>query len=143
MRSVEQWDLTLYSNALSQLIAVQQRLLTAPTAGTVVAITHRPGNNLSEDTVTLKLNNPELNHRVQSAEPALQQKRAEITAFNARQQSTLLEQQGVLAELQALVDQAALELNVNQELAANGCWPLLISMRRKSNCLPATLSDAI
>ncbi|MEN3159461.1 HlyD family efflux transporter periplasmic adaptor subunit [Alkalimonas sp. NCh-2] len=118
--TVEQGDLTLYSNALGQLIAVEQRLLTAPAAGTVVAIAHRPGSPLTEDTVILQLENPELNHKVQSAERALQQKQAEIAAFTARQQSSLLEQQGVLAELQALVDQATLELSVNQELAANG-----------------------
>ena len=118
--TVEQGDLTLYSNALGQLIAVEQRLLTAPAAGTVVAIAHRPGSPLQTDTVILQLENPELNHKVQSAERALQQKQAEIAAFTARQQSNLLEQQGVLAELQAQLDQASLELNVNQELAANG-----------------------
>ncbi len=118
--TVQQADLTLYSDALGELVSRQQRLLTAPASGVIAEILYRPGSEVSEDTVIIRVENPELAQQVITAENALQKMQAELRAFAAQQHSQLLEQQGKLAELENQLAQAELELQVNEELAANG-----------------------
>lgn len=118
--TVQKGDLTLYSDALGELIARQQRLLTAPAQGIVTEIMHRPGAEVAADTVILRLDNPELDLRVAAAANAIQKMQAELSAFASQQINQLLEQQGKLAELQNQLQQAELELRVNQELTEKG-----------------------
>ena len=120
LTSVQQGELTLYSDALGELIARQQRLLTAPAAGIITEILHRPGSEVAADTVVIRLENPELDLKVIAAANDLQKMQAELTAFDSQQINQLLEQQGRLAELENQLQQAELELKVNQELTANG-----------------------
>lgn len=117
---VEQHDLMLYSDALGEFVARHQRLLTAPVSGVVAEIMHRPGSEVQNDTVILRLDNPELDLKVLAATNALQKMQAELIAFDAQQINQLLEQQGRIAELSNQLQQAELELNVNKELAASG-----------------------
>lgn len=120
LTAVQQGELTLYSDALGELIARHQRLLTAPAAGVVTEIFYHPGSEVQADTVILRLENPELDLKVIAADNAQQKMQAELTAFDSQQISQLLEQQSRLAEMENQLQQAELELKVNQELAANG-----------------------
>jgi len=120
LTTVQMGDLTLYSDALGELIARQQRLLTAPAHGIVTEIWHRPGAEVAADTVILQLENPELDLRVIAAANNVQKMQAELSAFASQQINQLLEQQGKLAELENQLQQAELELRVNQELTAKG-----------------------
>lgn len=117
---VQQGDIPLYTDALGELFASQQLLLTAPAQGAVIEVLERPGALVQADTAILRLDNPELDLKVQSANSNLKKMHAELSAFHAQQQNQLLEQQGVLAELTALVEQAELESNLNMALVERG-----------------------
>lgn len=120
LQQVLQSDIQLTATALGELFASEQLLLTAPAAGTVVAIQQRPGALVNADSVILRLDNPELDLKVQAAASQLKKLQAEFMAFQAQQQSALLDQQGELAELTALRERAALELNLISELRERG-----------------------
>lgn len=117
---VQQSDIALYTDALGELFASQQLLLTAPAQGAVIEVLQRPGALVQADTAILRLDNPELDLKVQAAASNLKKMQAELSAFHAQQQSELLEQQGRLAELAALLEQAELETNLNMELVERG-----------------------
>lgn len=117
---VQQSDIALYTDALGELFASQQLLLTAPAQGAVIEVLQRPGALVQADTVILRLDNPELDFKVRAAESNVKKMQAELSAFHAQQQSQLLEQQGRLAELAALLEQAELETNLNMELVERG-----------------------
>ncbi len=117
---VQQSDIALYTDALGELFASQQLLLTAPAQGAVIEVLQRPGALVQPDTAVLRLDNPELDLKVQAAASNLKKMQAELSAFHAQQQSELLEQQGRLAELAALLEQAELETNLNMELVERG-----------------------
>lgn len=119
-QQVQQSDIRLSATALGELFATAQLLLTAPASGTVVAIQQRPGALVDTDTVILRLDNPELDLKVQAAASQLKKLQAEFAAFQARQQSALLDKQGELAELTALRARAALELNLITALRERG-----------------------
>jgi HlyD family secretion protein len=95
-------------------------LLTAPAQGAVIEVLQRPGALVQPDTAVLRLDNPELDLKVQAAASNLKKMQAELSAFHAQQRSELLEQQGYLAELAALLEQAELETNLNMELVERG-----------------------
>lgn len=120
IQQVQQSDIQLTATALGELFASEQLLLTAPAAGTVVAIQQRPGALVNADSVILRLDNPELDLKVQAAASQLKKLQAEFMAFQAQQQSALLDQQGELAELTALRERAALELNLISALRERG-----------------------
>jgi multidrug efflux pump subunit AcrA (membrane-fusion protein) len=117
---VQQSDIALYTDALGELFASQQLLLTAPAQGAVIEVLQRPGALVQPDTAVLRLDNPELDLKVQAAASNLKKMQAELSAFHAQQRSELLEQQGYLAELAALLEQAELETNLNMELVERG-----------------------
>lgn len=117
---VQQGDIQLYSEALGELFASQQLLLTAPAAGVVTEVLQRPGAQVDADTAIARLENPELNLQVQAADSELKKMQAELRAFAARQQSDVLEQQGRLAELHSMQEQAALELDLITALRQRG-----------------------
>lgn len=117
---VQQSDIALYTDALGELFASQQLLLTAPAQGVVIEVLQRPGALVRPDTAILRLDNPELDLKVQAAASNLKKMQAELSAFHAQQRSGLLEQQGYLAELAALLEQAELETNLNMELVERG-----------------------
>lgn len=118
--TVQQGDIALYTDALGELFASQQLLLTAPATGTVIEVLQRPGAVVAPDTAILRLDNPELELKVQTASSNLTQMQAELSAFQARQHSELLAQQGTLAELNALLQRAQLELDLLTDLRARG-----------------------
>ncbi|KKO46007.1 hypothetical protein WG68_07885 [Arsukibacterium ikkense] len=120
LTTVQQADLTLYSDAIGELFSRHQRLLTAPASGIIAEILHRPGSEVDANTIIIRIDNPELDQQVIAASNAMQRMQVEIRAFTAQQSSQLLEQQGRAAELENQLAQADLELRVNEELAANG-----------------------
>lgn len=117
---VNQGPLSVYTQALGKLISSNERLLTAPANGTVSKILLRPGAAVSDDSIVLILSNPDLQQQLQQAKRELSQHQASLQALKFEQQNALLDFQGRIAQIEAAVEQAELELQVNQELSAKG-----------------------
>ena len=118
--SVQQGDLDLYIDAYGQLTSAQERLVTAPAAGTVTELLVRPGTRVEPDTLLLRLSNPKLKQELNQARDRLAQEQAKFAAFQYEQQNALLSYQTQLADHQAQAEAAELELKVNNQLIARG-----------------------
>lgn len=118
--TVQQGALQLKHISSGELFSKQQLLLTTAVPATVTAILLRPGSTVEADSVLLQLANPQLDQQVQGAARAYQQKQAVIAAFAAQQQQDLLLQQDLLAEREAALAEATLELDVHLELEKRG-----------------------
>jgi len=115
-QTVEQGALDIYSNAYGELISAKERLLTAPAQGKVSEIQVRPGTKVEPDTVILRLSNPRLEQEVSEARGQLAQQQAQREAFRYEQQNERLNYQGRIADIEAEIEKAELELSVNENL---------------------------
>ena len=119
-QTVQQGALDIYSNAYGELISAKERLLTAPALGKVSEIFVRPGTQVTPNTVILHLFNPKLEQEVSEARGELAQQQAQREAFKYEQQSERLNYQGRIADIEAEIEKAQLELSVNEELMGLG-----------------------
>ncbi len=117
---VQQGALDVYSNAYGELISAKERLLTAPALGKVSEILVRPGTKVTPETIILHLSNPKLEQEVSKARGDLAQQQAQREAFKYEQQSERLNYQGRVADIEAEIEKAQLELSVNEELMGLG-----------------------
>jgi multidrug efflux pump subunit AcrA (membrane-fusion protein) len=117
---VQQGALDIYSNAYGELISAKERLLTAPAIGKVAEILVRPGTKVTPETVILHLVNSKLEQEVSEAHGKLSQQQAQREAFKYEQQSERLNYQGRIADIEAEIEKAQLELSVNEELMGLG-----------------------
>jgi len=119
-QTVQQGALDVYSNAYGELISARERLLTAPALGKVAEILVRPGTQVTPETVILHLFNPKLEQEVSEARGTLAQQQAQREAFKYEQQNERLNYQGRIADIEADIEKAQLELSVNEELMGLG-----------------------
>ena len=119
-QTVQQGALDVYSNAYGELISAKERLLTAPALGKVTEILVRPGTKVTPTTVILHLFNPKLEQEVSEARGELAQQQAQREAFKYEQQSERLNYQGRIADIEAEIEKAQLELSVYEELMGLG-----------------------
>ncbi|NRA59393.1 MAG: HlyD family efflux transporter periplasmic adaptor subunit [Psychrobium sp.] len=117
---VVQGPLDIYVNTFGEFVSAKERLLTAPALGKVAEIMVRPGATVSPETVILRLVNPQLEQQVSQAKGTLAQRKAAQTAFKFEQENALLDYQGRIEDLKAKLEQAELELAVNEKLLAMG-----------------------
>lgn len=115
-QTVVQGDLDIYANAYGEFASAKERLLTAPALGKVSEILVRPGTKVTPNTVILHLSNPKLVQEVNAANGELAQKLAQREAFKYEQQSERLNYQGRIADIEAEIEKAQLELSVNKNL---------------------------
>jgi len=115
-QAVEQSNLDIYTTAYGELSSAKERLLTAPAQGKVSEILVRPGTKVLPDTVILSLANPRLEQEVNAAKGQLAQQQAQREAFKFEQQSERLNYQGRIADIEAEIERAELELSVNEDL---------------------------
>lgn len=119
-QTVQQGALDVYSNAYGELISAKERLLTAPALGKVSEILVRPGTQVTPDMVILHLFNPKLEQEVSESRGELAQREAQREAFKYEQQNDRLNYQGRIADIEAEIEKAQLELSVNEELMGLG-----------------------
>ena len=119
-QTVEQGALDVYSNAYGEFASAKERLLTAPAQGKVSEILVRPGTKITPETVILQLSNPRLEQEVSEAQGQLAQQKAQREAFKYEQQNERLNYQGRIADIEAEIEKAELELSVNQNLLGLG-----------------------
>ena len=115
-QTVVQGDLDIYANAYGEFSSAKERLLTAPALGKVSEILVRPGTKVTPDTIILHLSNPKLVQEVNAANGQLAQQLAQREAFKYEQQSERLNYQGRIADIEAEIEKAELELSVNMNL---------------------------
>ncbi|KGJ91164.1 efflux RND transporter periplasmic adaptor subunit [Colwellia psychrerythraea] len=115
-QTVQQGDLDIYANAYGELASAKERLLTAPALGKVSEILVRPGTKVTPETIILHLVNPKLVQEVNAANGQLAQELAQREAFKYEQQSERLNYQGRIADIEAEIEKAQLELSVNENL---------------------------
>lgn len=118
--TVQQGPLDVYSNAYGELISAKERLLTAPAQGKVAEILVRPGTQITPETIILRLSNPKLEQEVNEAKGTLAQQQAQREAYKYEQQNERLNYQGRIADIEAEIEKAQLELSVNENLMGLG-----------------------
>jgi len=119
-QTVQQGAIDVYSNAYGELISAKERLLTAPALGKVAEILVRPGTKVTPNTVILQLFNPKLEQEVSESRGELAQLQAQREAFKYEQQNERLNYQGRIADIEAEIEKAQLELSVNENLMGLG-----------------------
>jgi len=119
-QTVASSDLDIYTRAYGEFSSAKERLLTAPALGKVSEILVRPGTKVTEETVILQLTNPRLVQEVNAAKGELAQQLAQREAFKYEQQSERLNYQGSIADIEAEIEKAQLELSVNENLMTLG-----------------------
>ncbi len=119
-QTVAQGDLDIYTNAYGEFASAKERLLTAPALGKVSEILVRPGTKVTPETIILHLANPKLVQEVNAANGQLAQQLAQREAFKYEQQSERLNYQGRIADIEAEIEKAELELSVNKNLMVLG-----------------------
>ena len=117
---VKQGDMDIYTNTYGEFVSAQEQLLTAPALGKVAKILVRPGAQVTQDTVILALTNPQLEQQVNQAHGELAQQKAKHQAYQYEQQNDRLNYQGTIADIEANLEKAQLDLTVNQELKTLG-----------------------
>jgi HlyD family secretion protein len=105
---------------LGTLVPEDLRWLTALTSGNVEKIHLLPGARVEPDTVILRLDNPELEQGLRSAELELASAEAQLANQRVREEDSLLEMEYQLAQLEAAFANARLDVRVNEELFAEG-----------------------
>jgi len=116
LQTVQTGALDIYSTAYGEFASAKERLLTAPALGKVSEILVRPGTNVTPATVILKLSNPKLEQEVSQAQGELAQQKAQREAFKYEQQNERLNYLGRIADIEAEIEKAQLELSVNENL---------------------------
>jgi len=119
-QTVANSDLDIYTRAYGEFSSAKERLLTAPALGKVSEILVRPGTKVTANTVILQLTNPRLVQEVNAAKGQLAQQLAQREAFKYEQQSERLNYQGRIADIEAEIEKAELELSVNENLMSLG-----------------------
>lgn len=98
----------------------KQQLITSYSVATVKEIVLKPGARVTQDSVILRLENPELEQALQSAGQALKQAQGNLRQLKLNHQREKLEEAANLAELQAQYENARLNKNAEEALVAQG-----------------------
>ena len=115
-QTVQQGPLDIYANAYGELASASERLLTAPAQGKVSAIMIRPGTKVTPDSIIAVLTNPQLEQEVADAKGQLANLNAQLQAYKYEQQNERLNYQSRIADIEAELEKAQLELSVNNNL---------------------------
>src|SRR5688500_6254337 len=98
------------------LVPEDIRWVNNQSSGRVDRIILRPGAQVTPDTVILELSNPQLEQAVRDAELAYQSAQAAFTNRKAELQSSLLQQEANLTNIETTKKQADLDLQANETL---------------------------
>lgn len=98
----------------------KQQLITSYSSATVKEIVLKPGAQVTKDSVILRLENPELEQAVQSAEQELKQTQANLRQLKLNNQREKLNESATLAELMAAHENAALNKEAEEKLVEQG-----------------------
>jgi HlyD family secretion protein len=121
--SVKRGPLLRQVRGLGTLIPEQINFIPAATDGRVERILFRPGTAVTPNSILLELSNPELQQSTQDTELQIKAAQAEYANLKIKLESQLLDQQAVLASVQADYTQAKLQAEANEKLSQQGLLP--------------------
>jgi HlyD family secretion protein len=107
-------------HGLGTLVPEQIQFISAITDGHVVKRFLLPGVKVKPDTVLLQLANPQLQQETQNAQWTLKADQADLESLKSTLNNSLLNEKSTLTNLQAEYQQAKLQADVDEKLAAKG-----------------------
>lgn len=96
------------------------RIIPAQTAGRVEQIYLRPGVTVEPGTPLVRLSNPELELQLMEAERQLRTAESDLISLRSTLQTQILNQEGVIAQVQSQYNEALRQAKTNEELQAKG-----------------------
>lgn len=102
------------------LVPEQIRFISAVTAGRVERVLLEPGVTVDSSTVLLVLSNPDVQLQQMEAQRQLAGAEAELASLEALLENQRLNQEAVVATVQADYNEAVRQMNINKELADRG-----------------------
>lgn len=120
IEQVQRGDLEQKIEGYGVLSSDKQQLITSYSAATVKEIVLKPGAKVTRDSVIVRLENPELEQALQSAQQQLNQEKANLRQLKLNNQRERLNESASLAELQALYENAALNKTAEEKLVEQG-----------------------
>jgi HlyD family secretion protein len=116
---------------LGTLVPENIRWIPATTVGRVERIVLRPGITVSADAVILELSNPALQQELEDTQLKLRAAEASLTNLRVQMQNDYLQQQASTASIEADSKKAALQADVNEQLAAKDLVSTLVLKQSK------------
>ena len=105
---------------IGTLVPEDIRWIPATTDGRVERIVLRPGTAVTADSVILELSNPQLEQELQDATLKLAGAEASLGNLRVQLQNDMLAQEAATASIEADYKKAALQAEVNEQLADEG-----------------------
>ncbi|MBA3296134.1 MAG: HlyD family efflux transporter periplasmic adaptor subunit [Acidobacteria bacterium] len=118
--TVKRGDIPRQVRGSGTLVPEEIQWIPATTQGRVERILLRPGANVTPDSVILELSNPELQQSVREAQLAYQSAQAGFANRKQELESSLLNQQGDVAGVEAAYKNEALNLEAQEKLFKDG-----------------------
>ena len=121
--TVKQGDLNITVNGYGVLRSNQQKLITAQSPATVNEILLRPGASVTPDSIILRMQDPDLIQRIESAEMALKEQQANLRRQKLVNQRELLSEEAVSAQLYSEHQSLVLRWEAEKSLRELGIVP--------------------
>ncbi|NQZ11802.1 MAG: efflux RND transporter periplasmic adaptor subunit [Algicola sp.] len=118
--NIRHGDLVMQVDGFGKLKSKVQRLLSAPANATVDEIVLKPGASVTEQSVILRLVNPEIEQQVKDARRELDNRNTHYRQLELTQQRDMLSQQADLESLLSQLEVAELEVDAQQQLLDKG-----------------------
>ncbi len=115
MDSVQRGELLLERRGAGTLVPEEVRAITARSAGRIEERYLLPGARVTDDTVLLRMTNPDVELAAQNAEWALEAGRADLRNLEVQLQTQRLAQQSTAAQVQAAYKTAQLRADLKQQ----------------------------
>ena len=126
---VQRGPMEVSVRGIGTLVPEDMRWITAQTNGSVEEIYILPGAAVEPETRILKLDNPELEQTLRTAQLELASAEAQLANRRAVEEDSLLEMEYQLAQLESNYENAKLEVRANEELFKEGIVAELELMR--------------
>ena len=115
--TVRRGDMARQVRGPGTLVAEDIRWISAVTQGRVESKLVQPGTQVAAGTVLMTLSNPDVERQALEAQRQLTAAQAELTTLRSNLQNSMLTQQGTVAQVQALYNQAARQAQSAEALA--------------------------
>lgn len=103
-----------------QLVPKETRWIASETAATVERIVIKPGAEVRPETLIIELRNPEIDDQMLAARAAFEAARADLDARRVQLESAILDQQALIASVNADYEGAKLQAQAEAELNRRG-----------------------
>lgn len=143
IQTVERGELLLERRGAGTLVPEEVRAITARTAGRVEERFFLPGAKVTDDTVLLRLSNPDVENAAQNAKWALEAGRADLRNLEVQLVTQRLQQQSSAAQVQATYKTAQLQADLEQQLFDEQLTSVLQLELRKTAAAEAATRNEI